>query len=60
MFAVDLSYDIVPAEEASPGIRNALIRSLEAIESERSLQGAAKKLGLSYRCLLYTSPSPRD
>ena len=49
MFAVDLSYDIVPAEEATPGIRNALIRSLEAIESERSLQGAAKKLGLSYR-----------
>lgn len=49
MYSVDLSYSIVPAAEARPGIANPLIRQLAAIESERSLQKAAKSLGVSYR-----------
>lgn len=51
MFSVQLSYDIVPeAGEAGDGnYLNPLIRELAAIESEKSLQKAAQKTGVSYR-----------
>ena len=49
MYSINLSYDIVPAENAQSGFGNPLIRELAAIESEKSLQKAAKKLGVSYR-----------
>ncbi len=51
MHAAELSYRIVDSHEARPGLGNPLIRELAAIDSEHSIQGAAKALGLSYRFL---------
>lgn len=53
MFSVQLSYDIVSSEESPAEKTDAylhpLIRELAAIESEKSLQKAAKRIGVSYR-----------
>ncbi|MDO5532923.1 substrate-binding domain-containing protein, partial [Sutterella sp.] len=51
MLSVDLYYRLLPDEAAEPVLKNNLIRDLSAIESEKSIQQAARSLGLSYRHL---------
>lgn len=49
MLGIHLFYTFSDHDSAQSELRNDLIMQLEAIESEHSLTGAAKKVGMSYR-----------
>lgn len=51
MLGIDLVYTLNEKDQCESGLRNDLMTILAAIESERSINAAAKHIGMSYRHL---------